>query len=340
MTTVRLFRSWSTTFSKHVVLFLTLTVSSLAVAQATPTIGASGSEDASKSPYRGTSVSYGHSTSVYNPTTETWSYTHRIGLMPEWHFNDTFVVRGRLFLAQELTLSDTTNTRHEVELWDLWLDGVWSGWKEKTTGIKVGADVRVTLPTSKASQAASRIFTFGPSVNVSRTFGVLKGLTLAYSFRATYRFNRFTTRQTAGGRIINCVGLASGAPEACGETSTGTSNASADITHGPSIIFNPHEKLNISATLFMQRAWVAPLAATELVAAVPVQTRDFMGFSFGVTYQPWDVVGFTVSSFTFANQLGTDGKLIFPLFNRNTSLSLDASFDLEAVVSSITKEKK
>ena len=108
----------------------------------------------------------------------------------------------------------------------------------------------------------------------------------------------------------------------------------------PTIIFNPHEKVNLSATLFMQRAWVSPAAASELVAALPVQTRDFMGFSFGATWQPWDVVGFTVSSFTFANQLGTDGHYMFPLFNRNTSVSLDATFDLEAVVSSITKEKK
>ena len=214
------------------------------------------------------------------------------------------------------------------------------GWKEKNTGIKIGADVRVTLPTSRASQAASRIFTLGPSVNVSRTFGVLKGLTLAYAFRSTYRFNRFATRQTQGGRIINCLGGAAGNPEACSDTSTGALNAVADITHGPTIIFNPHEKLNVSASFFMQRAWLPALAATELVAAVPVQTRDFMGFSFGVTYQPWDVVGFTVSSFTFANQLSTEGTLIFPLFNRNTTVSLDATFDLEAVVSSITKEKK
>jgi hypothetical protein len=341
MTTAALFRSPITTFAKRVVLFLTAIVSSLAAAQAVPGVQANtGNDDgttAAKVPYRGTSVSYGHSLSAYNPTPETWAYTHRIGLMPEWHFNESFAVRGRLFIVQELTLSDTTNRPHEVELWDLWLDGVWSGWKEKVTGIKFGADVRFTLPTSKQSQAASRLFTFGPGVNVSRTFKVLEGLTLAYSFRGTWRFNRFATRQNQGGLITNCE---VSNIEACSATSSGSPNTQADILHGPTVLFNPHEKVNISATFFMQRGWLAALPATELAAAVPVQTRDFMGFSFGVTWQPWDVVGLTLSSFTFANQLGSDGLLMFPLFNRNTTVSLDATFDLEAVVSSITKEKK
>src|SRR3990167_3831542 len=94
-----------TTFAKRVVLFLTLTVSSLAVAQAVPTIGTGGA-DGSKVPYRGTSVSYGHSLSVYNPTPETTAYTHRMGLMPEWHFTDAFWLRARFYLNQELTPSD------------------------------------------------------------------------------------------------------------------------------------------------------------------------------------------------------------------------------------------
>ena len=176
-------RTRITTFAMNVVLFLTLTVSSLAVAQAVPTIGATGEEDNSKVPYRGTSVSYGHSLSAYNYSESTTAWVHRIGLMPEWHFNDSFAVRGRLFIVQELTLSDTTTHPHEVELWDVFLDGVWSGYKEKVTGLRVGADIRVTLPTSLQSQAASRLFTLGPSVNLSRNFNVLAGLSLSYSAR-------------------------------------------------------------------------------------------------------------------------------------------------------------
>ena len=343
-------RSLITTFSMNVVVFLTLTVSSLALAQAAQTIGVEGPGEGSKTPYRGTSVSYGHSLSVYNYTDSTTSWVHRIGLMPEWHFNEKFAVRGRLFIVQELTLSDSTTHTREVELWDLWLDGVWSGWKEKTTGIKVGADVRVTLPTSLQSQAATRLFTLGPSVNVSKHFDVLAGLNLIYSARFTYRFNRFSTRQNVGGQITNGCDIGTGAPVACGVTNTGASNIQADVLHGPTVVFNPHKKVDIAASFFMQRGWVPALSETTItdpttgttrtLAAQAPQTRDYMGFSFSVTYQPWDVVGFSLGAWTFANQLGTEGTYIFPLFNRNTSASLDATFDLEAVVSSITKEKK
>lgn len=343
-------RTRITTFAMNVVLFLTLTVSSLAVAQAVPTI-AGASEEGSKAPYRGTSVAYGHSLSVYNPTPETTTYVHRLGLMPEWHFNDAFHVRGRFYLTQEFTLSDSTNSRHEVELSDLWLDTVWGGWKEKTTGIKVAADLRLTLPTSKPSLAASRLFTLGPGVNVSRTFPVLSGLTLVYSVRGTWRFNRFSTRQNAGPRSTNAdcgSGQANarlpeagfeGLPQIC-STNSGFPNIQGDVLHGPTVLFNPHERVNISASLFMQRGWVAGLSATDTLPAVPAYTRDFIGFSMGISYQPWDVVGFTLGAFTFANQLDTTGHYIFPLFNRNTAASIDATFDLEAIVSSVTKEKK
>lgn len=350
MTQLAPIRRLITTFAMNVVAFLTLTVSSLAIAQAVPTIGSGEPEAGAKAPYRGTSVSYGHSLSVYNYTSSTTAWVQRIGLMPEWHFNDMFAVRGRLFIVQELTPSDSTTHLHEVELWDLWLDGVWSGWKEKVTGIKVGADVRVTLPTSLQSQAASRLFTLGPSVNVSKHFDVLAGLTLSYSARFTYRFNRFSTRQNVAGQITNGCDIGTGAPVACGITNTGSSNTQADVLHGPTVVFNPHKKLDIAATFFMQRGWVPALSATTItdpttgttqtLAAQSPQTRDYMGFAMSVTYQPWDIVGFSVGTWTFANQLDTEGKLMFPLFNRNTSASLDATFDLEAVVSSITKEKK
>ncbi len=325
-----------TTFAKRVVLFLTVTVSSLALAQAVPTIGATGSGQ-SMVPYRGTSVSYGHSMSAYNYTEPTRVWTHRLGLMPEWHFTEAFYLRSRFFLTQEFTPSNTTTYLHEVELSDLWVDAVWSGFRERVTGIRLAGDIRATLPTSKQSQAATRLFTLGPSANISRTFKVLSGLTLTYSTRFTLRFNRLSTRQNQGGLISNCT-IAN--PEACTSTETGVTNMQYDLLHGPTVVFNPHARVNIAASLFMQRGWVPALSATDLVPAVPVQTRDFIGFAVSATWQPWDFVGFTLGAFTFANQLDLEGKTIFPLFNRNTSASLDATFDLEAVVSSITKEKK
>lgn len=335
---------------RDVVVFLTLTVSSLAVAQAVPTIGTGSGGGDAKLPFAGTSVSYGHQLTTFNPTPEVVAWSQRIGLMPEYHFNKHVFVRSRLYLSQELTLSDSTKYPHEVELSDLWFDGVWTGWKEPVTGIRVAGDLRATFPTSKTSQAVSRLFTLGPSVNVSRHFNVLAGLSLIYSGRFTWRFNQYTTRQTDGGRIVNCAGL--GLPEACLDTSTGRRVAQADLLHGPTVSFSPHERLNVSATFLLQHGFLPRLAPApaELAQQVPSlndpstnpndSVAHFSAFIVGVTYSPWDVVSFTAGAFTFSSQLASDGKFIFPLFNLNTVVSLDATFDIEAVVSSFTKEKQ
>ncbi|MFO0597445.1 MAG: hypothetical protein U0228_19200 [Myxococcaceae bacterium] len=311
-----------------------------------PTIGGNLEDKKEKAPYHGSAVSYGHQLTAYNPTPEVVAWSQRIGLTPEFHFSKPVYVRGRLYLSQELTLSDTTTRPHEIELSDLWVDFVWTGWKEQFTGLRVAGDLRTTLPTSKGSQAASRWFTLGPSLNVSRNFEVLAGLSLVYSARFTWRFNQYAVRQNQGGLITNCPGL--GLPEACINTATGARNVQADMLHGPTVSFSPHERFNLSATFLMQHAWLSPLSSVPAqFANVPelqnpqntVNTRDFVAFSFGATYTPWDVVSFTLGAFTFSNQLDTTGQYIFPLFNRNTVVSLDATFDIEAAVSSFTKEK-
>ena len=352
-------RHRTATFTKNVVVFLTLAASSLAVAQAVPSIGTGEAGD-SKHAYRGTSVSYGHAATAltfapgaqpdYNP-----SESHRLGLMPEWHFTDDFFVRSRFFMSQELTplfwgdgeKADETKYKYEVELSDLWLDAVYGGYKEKVTGIRVAGDLRFTLPTSKFSQAQTRLFTVAPGVNVSKTFKVLSGLTFVYATRFTFRINRLPTSQNAGPSITNCTDI-----QLCNDlVSTGRRSAWSDILHGPTVVFAPHPKLSFSATFLMQRGFLpelAPVTDPSLTGSQYLQqqsdgpnTRDATAFVVGINYQPFDVVGFSLGSFTFSNQLRADGTYEFPLFNRNTVVSLDATFDLEAVISAVTpKEQK
>lgn len=307
-------------------------------------------KNADRPAWRGTSVNYSHNLGVmtlapaaepfYNPT---WS--HRLGLFPEWHFGTQFTLRGRFFLSQEFTESDWTRYRNEVELSDVWLDGVWSGFTEKHSRIHLGADLRVTVPTSKPSQAQSRILTLGPSLNVSRRFDVLSGLTLIYTARFTYRFNRFATRQNQGSTSSACGD--SRALECIDIINTGVRNPQFDVLHGPVVSFAPHSKVDVSASFLMQRAWLPALAAapvelagsTQLGVGTDVATRDLMIFSLSVSYQAFKAVGFSLGAWTFSNQLGEDGRYQFPLFNRNTTLYLDATFDLEGAVSSFRKEK-
>lgn len=326
-----------------------------AQAQVTPVgVAQSGAADSTKEVrpfWRGSSVSYGQSLGVmslsrsaqpfYNPV-----WVHRVGLFPEVHAGDQLTFRGRLFLAQELTLSDVTTHRHEVELSDIWLDSIWSGWQEKVTGIRVNADVRVTLPTSRVSQAQTRLFTLGPAVNLMRSFAVRSGLTFIYSARFTWRANRLPTRQNSGPALVTCVDVRS--LECLDSYSSGVRNATFDLLHGPVVSFSPHDKVNLAAVFMMQRAWLPPLSAvppelqgsTQLDSRADVPTRDAIFFSLSATWQAFRAVGFTFSAWTFSGQLGEDGRYQFPLFNRNTTFALDAILDFEQLIEATRKKEK
>ncbi|MBX7101412.1 MAG: hypothetical protein K1X89_27100 [Myxococcaceae bacterium] len=296
--------------------------------------------------FAGSTISYGHNVAAttlsrsaqpyYNPT-----YGHRLGLMPEWHPNEQLFVRGRWFLSQELTLSDSTRWAHEVELSDVLIDVGTSGWKEARTGIRIGGDVRLSLPTSKVSLAQTRVLAVGPSVSVSKNFNVLAGLSFAYSARFTYRFNRFTTPQLEGPTIGACGDARS--PECAEFVTTGTRNTHFDLTHALSASFSPHEKVTLSSALLLSSYWLYPLAAApagvqgsnQLDPTTSTNLRNTTMFNLSVTYQPIKPLGLTLGAFTAAPMLGDDGQRLFPLFNRNTSLYLEAAIDVEAAAASL-----
>jgi hypothetical protein len=346
------FRYFPFGLSPGLICFVVVSVTFLAHAQPTGLTGVqTGAAAQDASVWRGSSVNYSHNATaltfapgaepLYNPT---WS--HRLGLFPELHLGDVVTLRGRWFLSQEFTLSDSTSRPHEVELSDVWLDTVWGGWKEPASGMRLGADLRLTLPTSKPSLAQSRLFTLGPSVNLSRRFDVLAGLTLVYSARFTWRFNRFATRQNQGPTIAACGDVR--ALECLDFINTGVRNPQADVLHGPTVSFQPHPTIDVSASFLMQRAWLPALTpvpagvamgSTQLADGADVATRDLMLFSLSVSWQAFKNVGFSLGAWTFSSQLGEDGRYQFPLFNRNTTLYLDATLDVEGAVSSLMPKK-
>lgn len=290
--------------------------------------------------FRGSALTYGHLATAYtfdraaephyNPT---WS--HHLGIAPEWHFNDQLFVRGALSLSQEFTASDSTSRLNEVELSDLALAVGVTGFKEKVTGLKLGGSLQVAFPTSKASHAQTRLLALGPSLTLSRTFALRSGLTLAYSGRYSYRFHKFTTAQRDAPAIVGCGDP--GAAECADFIGFGRRNAHSDLTHGPTVTFAPIDAVTVAASYAMTTQWLYPVAKSDAVTdATPfVSNRYYTDFDLSVSWQIFRPVGIALGASTSSPQLNTFGTRYFPLFNRNTVLYLDIALDVEAAVTGI-----
>ncbi|MBL9038884.1 MAG: hypothetical protein JNG84_10240 [Archangium sp.] len=300
--------------------------------------------------FRGSAIAYSHQATAFtfSPSAQPWynpTWTHRISLLPEYHFNERVFVRARLFISQEFTQSDTLNNANEVELSDLWFDVGTPGWVEPNSKIRVSGDLRVNLPLSKIAQLQTRVLTLAPSLALSRVFAVKSGLVVAYAGRFGYRFNRFTSPQNQGPGIAAC-----GDPRAleCAEyISTGTRNTNFDLIHGPTVSFSPTDALNVSASYLMASFWLHPLSRTPdslngldtLSTANDVGMRTAALFSLSASWQINKQVSLTAGSWTFSSQLGADGRYLFPLFNRDTTLFIEAGVDIEQTIAALLPKK-
>jgi len=315
-------------------------------APAVPATISAAPEEKKPLPFHGSQITYGPSATAYtfdqsadlkyNPTVG-----HRLGFLPEYHFaDDLFSVKAKFWLSQEFTQSDTTTYKHEVEPSDIWLELGTEGFKEKITGLKLSGDVRFTLPTSKASQSVGRIMTIGPSVTLSRKFELLHGLTLGYTGRFTYRFNKFTTGQYSSPTLANCGDSAS---SACADFfTTGTRSTNFDMMHGLVLSFQPLEKLSIDGLFLYDHAFLYPLATapgqfsgSQGLGGTGTDVRNLAVIYLSTTYQLTKVFGLTLGAFTFTNEPDVSGQYLFPIFNRYTVLYLEAGIDVEALASSL-----
>jgi hypothetical protein len=304
-------------------------------------------EEPKPKPWHGSAISYGAFASAmtfapngqpyYDPTAG-----HQVTLLPEWHFNDLFYTRARMFISQELTLSDTTNSKYEIELSDIYWDTGWTGWTESRTGIKISADVRLTLPTSKNTQYKTQVLNVGPGVSVSRKFNLLSGLAIGYGARPTFHFNQHTTYTALYDPLTECIDTQSAS---CAfDRNSGSRNVMFDIGHGPFLSFQPYETVSLDAAFIMSRGWLYPLAqvpgqfagSTQL-GFLGTDTRDVTRFFLSVSWQFTKAVGVSLTALTIGGQLAADGTYIFPLFNRNTQMYLDFTLDVETVTNRLIK---
>jgi hypothetical protein len=292
--------------------------------------------------FRGSTIWYTHSLSVlsFDPAAEpTYDpvWTHRISLRPYWQFSKHFHAAARFDLTQELTNADDTTYEYQVLASDLALE-VGGTWSEPRTGIEFAPALRVGLPTSLASQAATMWFSIAPTLNVSRTFPVLQGLTVSLLGRWSKFFNTYTT-PTFDGTIIPC-----GDPRApsCDQfVQSGTRSASWVIATGPTLSLAITDRWSVDLLVWFFYSQLYPLSPAtvtisgqtlNLGAGDGVNQRYTVLAAIDATYRIGRGVSISLGAFTYSGEPGPDGAFRDPFVNRYTTLSLDLIVDVVTAI--------
>jgi hypothetical protein len=275
--------------------------------------------------YSGSAISYGHAAgaSDLNP-----SWSHHLELVPEFHVGNQFFVRARFSLEQEFTDADAETGNHEVYFGDIGLETGVAGWTIPVVGIHVAANVRLIAPTSKASQNRTLITSVGPALSLSRRFNLLSGVTVAYAGRLTQRFHRFTEPY-----VMTNQGCASAMRSECRDPDG--INVHTELNHGPALSFSPIDVLTFATTFQISHKW---RYAPTHVDGLPDQQNPVLFdtvFDLSASWQMFKPVGLTLGASTFTPGLNAEGSNKSVFFNRNTTLYLDATVDIEAAVKGI-----
>lgn len=125
-------------------------------------------------------------------------YAATLTFLPSWRATDQLTVRGRLDIGKEFVsnASSETTKDHEVTLADAMLSVLYGSFYRVPAdvpvvgGLNFGGMFDLILPTSKQSQFRTLVMGLRPVVIISYPIGPVD---LAYQFRFTKNFNRYTS---------------------------------------------------------------------------------------------------------------------------------------------------
>jgi len=300
-------------------------------------------EGESPSAWRGSQLRYGHvgtTVGLDKGAELTWNpyHAHTLTIAPRYYFTDAISTGLTFSLEQELTDSDWTTSKHEVLFSDLFADLTWRGWDEPFSGVRLSGSLRVTLPTSKVSQAQTMVAAVAPTLRVARYFDLLSGAGISWSTRWNQRFNRESTARTEAAGIVGC-----GVDSSCEALrNTGLLNAWADLSTGPSLELLPTEDLVLTADFRWGYAFLYenaevrdPFSGELLQGPSDFDGRATTYFGIGAIYTLAKEVNLSLGVGTPSPQIGADGRRRSPFFNRYTQLSFDVQLNLDAIIRSI-----
>ena len=265
-------------------------------------------------------------------------YAIEFGLSARWWFG-RYVYTGIDFgFDVEVTDSNVTTEKHEVWLQDL---VVRVGGSRFLTipwvGIDFSADLSLLAPTSKLSQARSRYLGIRPAVTVSRTFDVLSGLTLSYTFQATKSLNEYTTSTLESPRVPGCAGDAA---QCASFLSSGLRNPSWTLAHVFQVSMDFLDWLGLRGSVGIVQDFLYPMEERdERVSFSPIDGTDerfTMLYELELYTKPLPALGIALGARTINPQLAPNSTPETFFFNRYTTVYLDVSLDVAGLISQLT----
>jgi hypothetical protein len=209
-------------------------------------------EEESSLPWRNSTFLWDHAISTatldpsagrsYNPF-----YAWTFSLRPRWYFTDNFYLGLRQDLAYELTDADSGAANHRPELADTRLDVGYSKFIDQDW-FTLGGTIRMTFPTSIASQAYEKVLGIGPTLAAAASFPeVANGI--EFGLGSTYAYTFATANSARREESEYGQNLAGG-----GQTDPGDSSASfvGRLEHAGTVVlsvdFSPIERLGLSSS--------------------------------------------------------------------------------------------
>ena len=299
-----------------------------------------------RAPWRGSEVSYRNVVSLVtlDPSAElTWNpyYAMEWGFKPRWWLDDHWYVGARLDVARELTQSDDTTDAGEAWLGDLLLV---TGASRIVTipwvDIDVSADLILTTPTSKISQARTLALGIGPGVRLARSFDGGGEWQLGYHVRFSSFLHRMTTAELETPLVPSCTRSGNGCDSFL---NTGVRNVQWRVQQGVDLSYEPLEWLTLSAAFEHIVDWLYPIESDDPRVSFgvdsPTDQRHASAFGFEVTFVPLPAMELGVGYETISPQLAPDSTYFNPFYNRYSTIYLDLRLEIDGLVAQLTGEE-
>lgn len=289
--------------------------------------------------YRGSAISYRNVVSAKgldrsaDPTHNPY-YAMQLLVAPRYWFGEKLYARASFDVSTELTRADWTTDRFYIGDVGLGL-GVDGAFTLPRVGVTVGAELGLSVPTSKASRASTRVLGSSLSVSLAKKLG---SVSLGYAGGVDKGWNRYVTG-AATHQLLGSCDAATG--QGCMNllVENGRRNVNWALSNGLVGSWKANAWLGFSASLGVSTAFLyglPPVEGQSLEVLDTSSTRYGMSSSLAVSLKTSDLVTMGLGARSSYAQLTPDGSYRLPFANRFTQLYLELNLSVAALVQKLS----